>query len=82
MSIVQKSYANHTIKEITKGDLERKIYYKAKEDELAALYRRGTRNVIRKDTVCNDANILGGRVIVAIKNKDTKNKGRKTNFVF
>lgn len=66
---------------IRKGDPWEKLFSKKKETELAALSRRGTCEIIRKDTVADDANIFGGRFVLAIKDEGTKKEVGKARFV-
>ena len=53
----------------------------AKEKEIKGLQANGTYEVVFKEDVPSDANILGGRFVLSIKNKNTKEEVAKARFV-
>lgn len=52
----------------------------AKKKELKGLCDRGTFQVVLKKEVPNDANVLGGRVVLSIKDEGTEREVRKARF--
>ena len=53
----------------------------AKAKELQGLAQRGVYEVVWKKDVPCDANVLGGRFVLSIKNKDTQEEAYKARFV-
>jgi hypothetical protein len=53
----------------------------AKEKELEGLARRGTWRVVCTEDLPDNANIMGGRFVLSIKNKDTSDEIFKARFV-
>lgn len=56
-------------------------FEEAKLKEIEGLVKRGTYEVVLKEDVPVDANILGGRFVLSIKNKDTNEEKFKARFV-
>lgn len=56
----------------------RGLFDEAKAKELAGLAERGVNEIVCEEEVSADANILGGRFVLAIKNLDTKDEAYKT----
>lgn len=67
-------YFNQTSKVIPKNSFAGVLFSKAKKDELSILCLRGTWNIIRKNDVPTDSNILDGRFVHAIKDEGTKHE--------
>jgi Reverse transcriptase (RNA-dependent DNA polymerase) len=53
----------------------------AKRKEIQGLIDRGTWKVVTQDSVSNDANILGGRFVLSIKDEGTENEVWKARIV-
>ena len=53
----------------------------AKEKEIEGLARRGTWRVVCAEDLPEKANVMGGRFVLTIKNKDTQEKVLKARFV-
>lgn len=62
-----------------RGNME--LFYEAKDKKLTGLVERGVYEVVCKKDVSKDANILGGRFFLAIKNIRTKEEVYKARFV-
>ena len=58
-----------------------KRFEAAKEKEITGLQANGTYEVVFKEDVASDANILGGRFVLSIKDKNTDNEITKARFV-
>lgn len=68
---------------ITKGDPWANSYkmLQDKKGEIQRLLRRGRFKVVLQEKVPHDANILGGRFFLAIKNTDTQEQRYKARFI-
>jgi hypothetical protein len=70
------------IKEIIKpGDPQTEKFDEAKRKEIQGLIDRGTWRVVAKEKVSHNANILGGRFVLAIKDEGTDKEVWKARFV-
>jgi hypothetical protein len=70
------------ITEIIKpGDPRAAKFDNAKRKEVQGLIDRGTWKVVTKDSVSKDANVLGGRFVLAIKHEGTEKEVWKDRFV-
>lgn len=57
------------------------MFEDAKAKELAGLADRGVYEVVCREDIPVDANVLGGRFVLAIKNADTQKEVYKARFV-
>lgn len=65
-NLLKKEYSTGITEAITKGDPRETRVYDAKRKKLQALSERGPWNIIFKKGVQHNANILGGRFLLAI----------------
>ena len=77
------SYGVFLIEVILPGDVRAKDprFREAREREIRGLLERGTWKVVLKENVPKDANIIGGRFVLAIKDEGTKKEVWKARFV-
>lgn len=57
------------------------FFRETKTAEIDGLRKRGTWNVLKKESLPVNANILGGRFILAVKNVDTNEEKAKARYV-
>ena len=73
-----KVYMTEVIKN---GDPRAKLFDEAKAKEIKGLIDRGTWKVVSTHDLPQDANIMGGRFVLAIKNEGTKDEVYKARYV-
>lgn len=71
----------HITEVIKNGDPRARLFEAAKEKEIKGLIDRGTWKVVSTHDLPRDANIMGGRFVLAIKNEGTKDELYKARFV-
>ena len=76
-------YGVHLTEVILPGDPRSKDprFAAAKEKEIRGLIERGTWKLVAKDEVPNNANIMGGRFVLAIKDEGTQKEVWKARFI-
>jgi hypothetical protein len=66
---------------IKQGDPRAMKFEEAKRKEIQGLIDRGTWKVVLKEDVADNANVLGGRFVLAIKDEGTEKEVWKDRFV-
>ena len=78
----KKTSAEVLMTEVIKnGDPRARLFDDAKAKEIKGLIDRGTWKVVSTHDLPKDANIMGGRFVLAIKNEGTKDEVYKARFV-
>ena len=76
-------YGVHMTEVILQNDsrLKDERFKAAKQNEIRGLVERGTWKIVMKDEVLKDANIMGGRFVLAIKDQGTSKEVWKARFI-
>ena len=74
-------FSSFITEEIKSNDPRASQFSAAKRKEIEGLIKRGTWKIVKKDEVPQNANVLGGRFVLTIKDSGTNKEVYKARYV-